>query len=295
MTLFKYEVFSKIVELGSLTKAAEALNVTQSGISHGIASLESEFGLSLLTRDRSGVKLTSNGEHLLEYVREVLLRNEQLKEKVGALKGLELGTVRLGTFTTVSTQWLPEIIKEFQNQHPSITIKLFEGDYDAIHDWITTNTIDFGFVALPTVKSFDTIPFKKDRMLCILPSNHPLSQQHTISFDQIEHEPFIMPKWGRDHDVRRILKENQVTPQIKYEVTEDQAIIAMVQNGLGISILPEMALRNTPQGIHMINLEKVHYRQIGIATPSLNHLSPAAQKFIDHIKNWLAQQNLLDF
>lgn len=295
MTLFKYEVFNKIVELGSLTKAAEALNLTQSGISHGISSLESEFGFSLLTRDRSGVTLTSNGEHVLQYVREVLLRNEQLKEKIGAINGLEIGTVRIGTFTTVSTQWLPEIIKRFQNQHSSINIKLFEGNYDAINDWIANSTTDFGFVSLPTVKFFDVVPLKKDRMLCILPTDHPLSQQATISFDQIGQEPFIMPKWGNDHDVRRILKENQVVPKTRYEVAEDQAIIAMVQNALGISILPEMVLCNIPQTIRAINLEKNHFRKIGIATSSLKSISPAAKKFIDYVQIWLTEQNLLDY
>lgn len=295
MTLFKYVVFNKIVELGSLTKAAEALNVTQSGISHGISSLESEFGFSLLTRDRSGVNLTSNGEYILQYVREVLLRNAQLKEMVGAINGLEVGTVRIGTFTTVSTQWLPKIMKQFQNQHSSIEIKLFEGNYDDINGWITSNTTDFGFVSLPAANSFDTIPLTKDRMLCILPDNHPLSQQDTISFVQIEQESFIMPKWGNDHDVRRILKENKVNPTIKYEVAEDQAIIAMVQNGLGISILPEMVLSGIPSNIRIINLEKDHYRMIGIATASAATIAPAARRFMDYIRIWLGEQNLLDF
>lgn len=294
MTISKYEVFHSVVELGSLTKAAESLKLTQSGVSHSIASLEAELGFSLLTRDRAGVTLTSNGELILKYVRETLQCNDRLRQKVAEIKGLEIGTVRIGTFTSVSSQWLPSIIKEFKNQHPTIEIKLAEGDYDDINQWILNGVVDFGFVSLPVTQSFEFIPLKKDKMLCILPSEHPLQHQDEISFDQINEEEFIMPKWGNTGDVRRILLENNLKPKIKYEVVEDQAIIAMVQNGLGISILPEMVLLHDNHHIHIVNLEKPAYRTIGIALNSIKNTSPAARKFLICIQSWLDRQGLLD-
>lgn len=109
MSITKYQVFLSTVELGSLTKTAEALNLTQSGVSHAIASLEEEFGFLLLIRDRAGIRLTSNGERLLRYVRDILQANERLKQEVAAINGLETGTVRIGSFVSVSTQWLPPI------------------------------------------------------------------------------------------------------------------------------------------------------------------------------------------
>jgi DNA-binding transcriptional LysR family regulator len=295
MTISKYEVFQAVVELGSLTKAAESLNLTQSGVSHAIASLETELGFSLLTRDRAGVTLTSNGELILKYVRETLQCNDRLRQKVAEIKGLEIGTVRIGTFTSVSSQWLPGIIKEFKQQHPTIDIKLAEGDYDDINRWILNGTVDFGFVSLPVTQSFEFIPLKKDKMLCILPSQYPWQQQDQISFDQIKEEAFIMPKWGNTGDVRRILLENNLKPKIKYEVVEDQAIIAMVQNGLGISILPEMVLLHNTHNVHIANLEKTAYRTIGIALNSIKNTSPAARKFLACIQSWLDRQGLLDY
>ncbi|WP_378955187.1 LysR family transcriptional regulator [Pelosinus sp. sgz500959] len=294
MTISKYEVFYSVVELGSLTKAAESLNLTQSGVSHSIASLEAELGFSLLTRDRAGVTLTSNGELILKYVRETLQCNDRLRQKVAEIKGLEIGTVRVGTFTSVSSQWLPSMIKEFKSQHPGIEIKLAEGDYDDINQWILNGTVDFGFVSLPVTQSFEFIPLKKDKMLCILPNEHPLKHQDQISFAQIKEEEFIMPKWGNTGDVRRILLENNLQPKIKYEVVEDQAIIAMVQNGLGISILPEMVLLHNAHHVHIVNLEKPAYRTIGIALNSMKNTSPAARKFLSCIRSWLDRQGLLD-
>jgi len=295
MTISKYEVFHSVVELGSLTKAAGRLNLTQSGVSHAIASLETELGFSLLIRDRAGVTLTTNGELILKYVRETLQCNDRLRQKVAEIKGLEIGTVRIGTFTSVSSQWLPSIIKEFKKQHPRIEIKLAEGDYDDINRWILNGAVDFGFVSLHVTQSFEFIPLKKDKMFCILPSGHPLQHQDEISFDQIKGEEFILTKWGNTDDVRRILLENNLTPKIKYEVVEEQAIIAMVRNGLGISILPEMLLLHNTHHVHIVNLERTAYRTIGIALNSMKKASPAARKFLACIRSWLDRQGLLDF
>ncbi|SDK13090.1 LysR family transcriptional regulator [Natronincola ferrireducens] len=295
MSLLKYGIFSTTVELGSLTRAAEALNLTQSGISHAISSLELEFGFPLLIRNRSGISLTSNGEYLLKYIHEILQLDEQLKQEVAAINGLQVGTVRIGTFTSVSTQWLPGVIKEFQNNYPSIHIKLLEGDYDEINYWIANGAVDFGFMVLAANKSFDFIPLKKDKMVCILPHQHPLGCRDLIDFREIKDEPFIMPKWGKNHDVRQILKVNKIIPNIRYEVLEEQAIIAMVQKDLGISILPEMAIPNLQSNICSVNLKGSHYRTIGIAAYSLQNLSNASQKFVNHLRAWLEEQKLLDF
>ena len=176
LSLAKFEIFSTVVELGSLTKAGETLGLTQSAVSHAIASLESEWGFSILNRGRSGINLTSNGEHVLRYIREILKWNEEMLQEIANINGLEIGTVRIGTFSSVSIQWLPEILKNFNEYYPSIEIKLLEGDYDDIEHWISNGIVDFGFVSLPTSKPFEVIPLKKDRMLCILSDEHPLAR-----------------------------------------------------------------------------------------------------------------------
>lgn len=114
MSLARYEVFNTVVELGSLTKAAEALNITQSAVSYSIANLEAEFGFPLLIRSRSGITLTSNGQRMLKSVRTVLHWDEKLKQEAASIKGLEVGTVRIGAFTSVCIQWLPRLLKNFK-------------------------------------------------------------------------------------------------------------------------------------------------------------------------------------
>lgn len=284
MSLVKYEIFNAVVELGSLTKAGETLGLTQSAVSHAISSLESEWGFSILNRGRSGIQLTSNGEYVLKYIREMLKWKEEMDQGIAKINGVEIGTVRIGTFSSVSVQWLPEILKKFTEDHPLIEIKMFEGDYDEIEHWIATGMVDFGFVSLPTSQHFEVIPLKKDPMLCIVHNEHPLAEQNEIDISLIKEEPFIISKKGSDNDLRRIVKEHHIKPNIKFELFDDQAIISMVQNRMGISILPEMVLYRVPDNIKTIRLKGDNYRTIGIAATSYKSLAPATKKFIDYLK-----------
>ncbi|KIL35764.1 LysR family transcriptional regulator [Cohnella kolymensis] len=287
MTIAKFEVFNTVIELGSLTKAAEALHLTQSGVSHAIASLETEMGFPLLIRGRSGISLTCDGERILKYIRDILQKNEQIKQEAAIIKGLEIGTVRVGTFPSVSIQWLPGILKEFQAQHPSIEIRLLEGNYDEVERWILNGDVDFGFISLPTAAPFETIPLKKDRMLCIMPQGHALSEKQTIRIEDICEESFIMPKDGCDNDVRRMFREAGVKPNIRFEMALDQAIIAMVANGLGVSILPEMILAGTANHVHMASFDQDSYRSLALASVSFKQMSPASKRFIGCVKAWV--------
>ncbi|RBW68514.1 LysR family transcriptional regulator [Bacillus taeanensis] len=293
MTISRFEVFQAVVDSGSLTKAGEMLNLTQSGVSHAITSLENELGFPLLTRGRSGIQLTHNGERMLTYIRDILSLHDRMKQEAAAIKGLDVGVVRIGTFTSVAALWLPHIIKTFEEIHPGITVKLFEGDYLTLEDWVSNGVIDCGFITSPTSQSLKFLPLKKDKMLCILSEEHPLHNQDHISFEQIQTEPLIMPSKGWDNEIKQIFTENNIKPNVKFKVSDDQAIIAMVKNNLGISIRPEMTLAHLPDNIRIVNLESEYFRSIGIATKLT--MSPAAKKFIDCAHSWLTDHNLLDF
>lgn len=287
MSLSKYEVFNTVVELGSLTKAAEALNLTQSAVSYSLANLESELGFSLLIRGRSGITVTSNGQRILKYIRTILHWDEKLKQEAASINGLEVGTVRIGAPASVCIQWLPALMRYFKKEYPLIEIQIFQAGYQDIEEWITNGVIDFGFIALPTLESFETIPLKKDRILCILPHNHPLSNQDKIRMEQLEKESFITLKSGYNNDMKRVLKETGVTLKNSFEMVDDQAIVAMVENELGVSIIPELVLQGMSHNVRVLSLEPEQHRIISIAATSLKELSPAAKKSIEYIKTLL--------
>jgi len=286
VSINKFKVLVKVVELGSLTKAADALGFTQSGVSHMINSLEDEFNLTLLNRSRSGVSLTTNGEKVLRTIREILRWNEHLEQEVAAIHGLEIGTIRIGTFTSVSVHWLPGIIKDFQLEYPNIEIHLVEGDYREIEDWLSEGKIDCGFLSMPAGDTFEVIPLQRDQLLVLLPMDHPLSSRSKLSLSEIADESFILLSKGSDDDVNRVLSQAGIKPKIKFSVGDDYAIMAMVEKGLGISILPELVLRGQQRNIRLIELEEPCYRYLGIAVNAKENLSPAAKRFLDYVQRY---------
>ena len=125
MTLLTYQVFKTVADIGSFHKAADILGLTPSAISHAISSMETELGFSVMTRGKNGIALTNYGEHLLPYVNAVLNSDESLQQVIAEMNGLRTGKVKIGVFSSVCTNWLPDILRSFQEK-----VILIAGGYD---------------------------------------------------------------------------------------------------------------------------------------------------------------------
>ncbi|MEI4525946.1 LysR family transcriptional regulator [Priestia megaterium] len=285
MSLVKYEILNKVAEVRSFTKAADALALTQSAVSHAITNLETEFGFPLVNRNRSGITLTTEGEAMLLAIRKVLQENEKVHQEAASLLGLAKGTIKIGIFKSVSIKWLPEIIQLMEKNYPEIQIQLKEGDYLEIEQWLLSGEIDCGFINITHSSQFHIISLKKDPLLCVVSNQSALYHQKTVSFKDLEKEPFIMPTYGGYHDIKQLFEEQGVQPEIRFELMDESAILSMITHHLGISILPKMLLDAIPQGLRAIPFQVDSYRSIGLATRY--HLSPAAKKFAETTQAWL--------
>ena len=290
MSISKYETLAKVCELGSLTKAAEALEITQSAVSHTINSLEEQFGFAILTRSRAGVKLTDNGQRIMPSVRGMLNYYEQLNQTVSAIRGLDFGTVRIGAFTSVAVHWLPGVIKEFQRDYPNVDIKLLNGDYHDVEKWLTEGSVDLGFVNLPTKLNCECIALMEDRLLAILPPDHKFASYPKFPLVECETEAFITLLETSNHDANRALSAAGIKPNIKFSTKDDYAIIAMVEQGLGISIMPELLLRGRHDNVAVKELVPPSKRTIGLAIGETSSQSPATRKFADYIIKWVKEK-----
>ena len=285
----KYEALAKVVELGSLTKAAEALGCTQSAVSHAISNLESEFGFAILKRSRAGVRLTSEGERIMPPVRGMLNYEEQLKQTVSAIRGLDFGTVRIGAFTSVAVHWLPSVIKEFQSDHPNVDIKLLNGDYHDVEQWIIEGSVDLGFVNVPADLGCECVPLMEDRLLAILPRDHKFASYPKFPLVECETEAFITLLETSNHDANKALSAAGIKPNIRFSTKDDYAIIAMVEQGLGISIMPELLLKGRHDDVVIRELVPPSKRTIGLAIPETSKASPATRRFADYIVKWVTE------
>ena len=289
MDIKKYEVFEKIVELSSLTRAAEELGLTQSGVSHILASLEEEFGFPLLRRSRVGARLTPEGERLMPYLRDILRSQEQLEQTAAELRGLSAGTVRVATFTSVAVHWLPGMMQEFQAMYPRVEFKLFNGDYHDVNRWLTDGSVDVGFVTLPTELRCECVPLREDRLLAVLPAGHPLAAKAVCPVREVAAEPFITLLETSDSDSRRALDAAGVKPNVRFTTKDDYAIIAMVEQGLGVSIMPELLLRGRRDGIAARPLDPPASRTLALAIPAGALAGPATRRFAAFAAEWVVK------
>ncbi|MCI8414743.1 MAG: LysR family transcriptional regulator [Ruminiclostridium sp.] len=284
MSIKKYEVLLKTADLGSFTKTSEVLGYTQSAISHIVTSLEEELGIKLLLRDRFGVRLTQEGEALLPAIREVCQKNQEVERQVALFHDLEVGQVRIGTFLSVSVHLLPGLLHDFSQRHPHITFELLQGSYEDIEHWLSDGRIDMGFLRLPASGSFESILLLEERFLAIFPQDQPPAADGPFPVSQLEQAPYIMRPDSVDAELRDILRKAKYEPRITYSAKDDYAVMAMVEQGLGMSILPELLLRRIPYQLTTRELDPPARRQIGIACKSIQNLPPAARQFLNYVK-----------
>ena len=283
----KYRALLAAVELDSFTRAAEELGCTQSAVSHMITSLERELGFRLLRRTRSGISLTDEGERMLSAVRALLSAEEQLNQTAAAIRGLDSGTVRIGAFTSVAVHWLPGVLKEFQRDYPHVEFRLLNGDYHDVNRWLSDGSVDLGFVALPCELKCETITLMEDRLLAILPRSSRFASYPRFPLVECEREPFISLLQSSDHDARRALEAAGVKPNVRFYTKDDYAIIAMVEQGLGMSIMPELLLRGRHDDVLTLPLVPEAKRTIGIALPAGGHAGPATRRFCDYVVRYV--------
>lgn len=279
----QYYAFIKIIEIGSFTKAAEELGYTQSAISQMVRSLEDELSTTLILRSRKGITLTPDGEEFLPYIRKLYNSYRELMEKSKEMQGLQGGIVRIGTFSSVSSSWLPDLIKNFKEIYPSVKFELQQGQYTSIAQLIKEGSVDFGFVNPDAVTNLHIIPLKRDEMLAVLPYNHQLTNHEKITLKELSQEPFILLDEGQLSVPLKFFEQNDLHPNIQYTVYDDYTIMSMVEKGLGIAILPESILNKMNYNIVKKKIYPPIVRTIGIAFKDKKTLPIASRYFIDFI------------
>ena len=280
--LQKYLSFVKTVEHGSFTKAAEMLNYSQSSISRMVADLEKEWGLTLLERKGTAIRPTSDGMKVLPYAERLVSEFQSLQDQVSQLNGLDSGLIRIGTFSSVAAQWIPNIITEFKKHYPNIEYELLIGDYPEIEQWVLEGRVDCGFNILPA-RNCDSIFLEKDEFVVVLPKSHPLAERETFPAEALDDYPFMLLGKGEESEIQSILDKYRLRPDVKLTTLDDYAIMSMVESGLGISVLPRLILKRNPYDIVVRSLDEPAYREIGLTFRNEKSLSFATKKFIEYL------------
>ncbi|WP_353989625.1 LysR family transcriptional regulator [Pediococcus argentinicus] len=295
MANFSYEVFTSVVEQGTFNSAAIELNVTPSAVSHSISQLETDLGFPLFIRNRTGVQLTADGRKILPIIQTILNTEEQLKQVSNNIIGLNSGRIRIGAFSSVSTNWLPEIIQEFKQQYPKIKIELIQGGFNEIAEAVRVGSIDIGFSLLPITENISVEPLIKDPIFCVTPSDFIPRNKKTLTKSDTNRQNFILQEGDYDRDTKRALDKYQVSGNaISYSI-DDASILAMVESGLGLGILPELALKKVSGSYNVFPFSNYFARTICLLTNPTTKKSPAVTKMHEVIFKYLKAQYEQEF
>lgn len=272
-----------ILATGSFTAAAKQLGYTQSAISQMIASLEKELGVQVLARSNHHVQLTPEGQRLMPLLSQTAKDWDNVKELAQEITGLKSAVIKIGTISSISAHWLPQLIKKFQALHPGVRFVMLQGDYTTIPEWIHNNEIDFGFVN-PAAMPQEPVKFlRAGDLRAILPIDHPLAKEEAVRLTDLKDEPFLMLEEGLYSEPLEAFHENGIEPNIKLRVHDDYSILSMVEAGLGLSILADLVLQKQSYNVAIRPLIPNVQRRIGILQKSRELMPIASQQFVDFI------------
>ena len=284
MSLATYQLFCTIAETRNLTHAAELLNMTPSAASHAISSLEKSLGFSLLNRNRYGVTLTNNGEILLSHFQAVLAEETRLREEISQINGLMKGVVHMGVVDSICRIYLPDILSLFTHKYPQLEVCVYQDDCYSIETRVLNGELEIGFVSLPTSEQLSVITLLHDKLLCITPESFIPENSSYITVNELKNQVMIQAKRGYDKCISLFFSENGLECSPKHNIALETSAIAMVEAGMGCSILPESFIRGYTGRYNVFPLENNLHRSIGLVTPKNRRLSLAGTRMLHEIR-----------
>lgn len=293
MNTIKYRAFVEVARCGNLTMAAQILNYTQPGISHMICSLEKEYGFPLLNRGRNGVTLTENGKYLYNIYVRILEAEDELKNTVSQLHGTPVGSIRIGSFFSLITQVLPDIIEDYTKRYPQIALHLYEAEMREQIEMLRSDRIDIGFFSLPVPNDLLFYPFEPDELVVILSPDHELAKASAISPQELlrYHNDLILPHEDTNENIRLIYGDNIPPLHSKYSAENDPTIISLVNKGLGIGIVPRLLLNAVTTNIAVRPFSPPKTRTLALVVSREKAAMPAVKEFIDLVSTHYPQKS----
>lgn len=212
------------------------MGYTQAGISYLVNALEKELGLTLFLREYGGVHLTTEGREVLGLVQAINADEHALATRVRELADREGGLVRVGAFTSVAIEWFPSIARAFLDQYPKIDLKLLcIDDEEELVNAVWEGRADCAFSIAPERRNLEAVPLHTDPLLVVLPPDHPLAGAPFFPTEALAREPYVQLQGNaRPSEMEALFEANGVTPNVRFTVDSDYAVMSMVSARPGL-------------------------------------------------------------
>lgn len=285
MDLRQLQYFVEVAKKQHVTQAAEELHVAQSAVSRQIHQLEEELGLKLFIQQGRNVSLTPAGRMFLERVERVMADLQRAIHAVQEFMDPELGEVRLGFPHSLGVNLVPRIISAFRQEHPKVTFRFKQGKYNSLMQDVLSGEVDLAFIS-PCPEKHDHVSGEvllTEELYVTLPPNHKLAGERALKLEQLRNEPFVL--FSEGYSLRPIVWEAcrraGFTPEISFEGEETDTIRGLVAAGMGVSLLPELALTDCsglqPAKVKIADQQVT--RTIGVIRRSHEKLPTVAEAF----------------
>lgn len=288
MTLRHLKIFLAVCEQSSITKAAEKLYISQPAVSNSIKELENYYEIKLFDRISKRLILTEAGKRVLEYATHIVSLFDEMESNVHDLN--KMGKLNIGSSMTIGTKFMPEYVRRFKDIYPQTEIRVLIDSSDVIEKKIQRGELDFGLIeSIVHLESILSETFMDDELAIICNPNHPFCNKNIDIADFIK-EPFLLREKGSG---TRELFDDVMTSQGYsitpiWESTNTQALVNAATNGLGISVLPYILIKEELEcnkiGTFTVNGLKFK-RKFNIIYHKNKYLTSAAKAFIDMCKN----------
>ena len=292
MSIANYRAFIKVIEYGSLTKAANELGYSQPGISHMISALESEVGFPLVIRKKGNLLPTEDGKKILSYCYQIINDENSLRDTAAAIHGLTTGHINVGAYCSMLTGFVPQVVHNFSQIYANISFFLKEVEFSAFPELLAKGKIDLAFMNEKVPKGYHFIPLFHDAAYLVMRKDHPFAGYDKIAPASLNGCNFIMPQTGFDDVVNSVMNKAPFSPNIKCLVASDVGAIALVSKGLGITVMSSLQVSLLPEGLVGKPFTSSFGRNLGIAVKTLNHASPAIKEFVRIAKDTAKQMEL---
>jgi LysR family hydrogen peroxide-inducible transcriptional activator len=285
MELGQLRYLIAVAETGSFTVAAHKLGLSQPSLSLGIKKLEEEIGQPLFDRLTRRVIPTEAGALLIEMARRTFEDIERTTTEIRELRGEVNGVLRVGTIPTIGPFMLPQLIEQFTSEYPEVQISVFETVTDRVLQMLESGDIDVALTSvLPERAGIHVETIAHEELLAIVPANHPLAQKDPVEWRQLEQEKFLV--LGGEHclaeQMARFCRKNKVTGRTVLEGAQLATIAALVERGMGVSLVPALMAQGSYPGCWFGHVSEPRpNRPICLAWSILRYRAKAARAFLD--------------
>lgn len=289
----KLEILMTAADLGSFTKASEVVGYTQSGLTHMMDALEREVGFPLLQRNHSGIQLTREGAMLMPAIREFLQANANLENQIQHIAQQKTQIIRIAAYASIAMHWMPEILYRFRRLCPEVQVDLRMVDH-ALEPFelLEKGQTDLIFASRQNYSFCDWTALYHEKMYAILPKNYPIQHQDAFSLEDFSGQEFIMPYGRFDIDVKAALDPLGIKPIMKTSRVDDETVIRMVGQGLGISMMTELMIRGRTDDVLCIPVKPTAIRELGMGTHNKVKDTDSIRKLKDCVLQFLRDKKL---